>query len=69
MGYCKELCEQIGLRDCVVYEKDDQRNVLIQRAAFGPKNPYGRVILNSIEIESGKGIVGTGGADRKSRDH
>jgi len=55
----KNCVQQLGFADCVVYEKDEQRNVLIQRAAFGPKNPNGRVILNSIEIEVGKGIVGT----------
>jgi len=55
----KNCVKKIGFTDCVVYEKDDQRNVLIQRAAFGPKNPNGRDILNSIEIALGKGIVGT----------
>lgn len=55
----KNCVRRLGFTDCVVYEKDEQRNVLIQRAAFGPKNPDGRVILNSIEIEIGKGIVGT----------
>jgi signal transduction histidine kinase/ligand-binding sensor domain-containing protein len=54
----KNCVQKLGFADCVVYEKDEQRNVLIQRAAFGPKNPDGRVILNSIEIELGKGIVG-----------
>jgi signal transduction histidine kinase len=55
----KNFVKKLGFADCVVYEKDDQKNVLIQRAAFGPKNPDGRVILNIIEIELGKGIVGT----------
>ena len=55
----KNCVNKLGFAECVVYEKDDQRNVLIQRAAFGPKNPNGRVILNSIEIEPGRGIVGS----------
>ena len=55
----KYCVQKLGFTDCVVYEKDDQRNVLIQRAAFGPKNPNGHVVFNSIEIELGKGIVGT----------
>src|SRR4030095_3994566 len=55
----KNCVKKLGFTDCVVYEKDDQRNVLIQRAAFGPKNPNGHDILNSIEIELGKGIVGS----------
>jgi signal transduction histidine kinase/ligand-binding sensor domain-containing protein len=54
----KNCVNRLGFTDCIVYEKDEQRNVLIQRAAFGPKNPDGRIILNSIEIEIGKGIVG-----------
>jgi ligand-binding sensor domain-containing protein/signal transduction histidine kinase len=55
----KNCVKKLGFADCVVYEKDEQRNVLIQRAAFGPKNPNGRIILNSIEIDVGKGVVGT----------
>jgi signal transduction histidine kinase len=55
----KNCVQRLGFADCVVYQKDEQRNVLIQRAAFGPKNPDGRVILHSMEIEVGKGIVGT----------
>jgi len=45
--------------DCVVYLIDDKRNVLIQKAAFGPKNPYGKEITNLMEIPVGKGIVGS----------
>ena len=55
----KNCVKKLGFTDCVVYEKDEQRDILIQRAAFGPKNPDGRIILNSIEIGVGKGIVGT----------
>lgn len=50
----------LGFEDCVIYQKDDYREVMIQRAAAGPKNPYsGRDIINRIEIPFGKGIVGT----------
>jgi ligand-binding sensor domain-containing protein/signal transduction histidine kinase len=55
----KNCIEKLGFIDCVMYEVDEQRNILIQQAAFGPKNPSGRVILNPIEIEMGRGIVGT----------
>lgn len=49
----------LGFVDCVIYLKDDDRDVLVQRAAFGPKNPQGREILNPIEIPCGRGIVGS----------
>ncbi len=55
----KNCIEKIGFADCVIYELEEGRNVLIQRAAYGPKNPYRREILNRIEIPVGKGIVGT----------
>lgn len=55
----KNCIEKIGFTDCVIYQKDENRDVLIQKAAYGPKNPYRREILNSIEIPVGKGIVGS----------
>lgn len=49
----------LGLEDCVIYLVDDDRTHLVQRAAYGPKNPRGREILAPIRIPMGKGIVGT----------
>ncbi|MEZ4451365.1 MAG: adenylate/guanylate cyclase domain-containing protein [Nannocystaceae bacterium] len=49
---------RLGLEDCVIYLVDDRREVLVQRAAYGPKNPEGREILAPIEIPVGRGIVG-----------
>ncbi len=49
----------LGLEDCVIYLLDDERTHLVQRAAFGPKNPRGREILAPIRIKIGDGIVGT----------
>lgn len=54
----KNCVSQLHFEDCVIYEFDEQRNVLIQKAAFGPKNTEGRIIFNAIEIPMGKGIVG-----------
>lgn len=49
----------LGFKDCVVYQKDEHRDVLIQRAAAGPKTPDDRrQIINQIEIPLNKGIVG-----------
>lgn len=54
----KNCIVKLGFTDCVIYQRDEHREVLIQKAAYGPKNPYRREILNAIEIPVGKGIVG-----------
>ena len=50
---------QLQLEDCVVYLMDEKKNRLVQSAAYGDKNPKGHEIINPIEIDPGKGIVGT----------
>lgn len=35
----KNCVERIGFVDCVIYQLDETGNVLLQKAAFGPKNP------------------------------
>ena len=55
----KNCVEKIGFVDCVIYQLDETGNVLLQKAAFGPKNPWRREIINRIEIPLGKGIVGS----------
>ena len=62
----KNCIEKIGFADCVIYQKDENRNVLVQKAAYGPKNPYRREILDSIEIPVGKGIVGSVAQDGRA---
>lgn len=53
---CVEL---LHFEDCVIYIADQQRGVLIQYAAAGPKNPgLKKEIFNPIEIPFQKGIVG-----------
>jgi signal transduction histidine kinase len=54
----KNCISKLNFEDCVIYEFDESRNMLVQRVAFGPKNPEGRIISNAIEIPVGKGIVG-----------
>lgn len=49
---------RLNFEDCVIYLKDPTRDVLIQKAAFGPKNPKEYEIYNPLEIPFGKGIVG-----------
>jgi class 3 adenylate cyclase/putative methionine-R-sulfoxide reductase with GAF domain len=50
---------RLGLEDCVIYLLDESAGLLVQRAAYGPKNPRGREILAPITIALGKGIVGS----------
>jgi signal transduction histidine kinase len=55
----KNCISELKLEDCVIYQYDEQRKVLVQKAAFGPKNPGKHEIMNPIEIPLGKGIVGS----------
>jgi len=57
---CHQAAGMLDLPDCVVYLRDhavDQE--LVQRAAFGPKNPHGQELLDPISIRVGSGIVGS----------
>lgn len=48
----------LGFEDCVIYLVDRERNMLVQKAAYGPKSPKSFEIINPIEIPIGKGITG-----------
>lgn len=50
---------RLNFEDCVIYLVDEKRQVLVQKAAYGPKNPRNFEILAPIEIPLGKGIVGS----------
>ena len=50
---------RLRFEDCVIYLLDDERNVLVQKAAHGPKSPVSFEIADPIEIPVGKGIVGS----------
>lgn len=58
-GIAKQVIAKMELEDCVIYLLDKKENVLIQKAAHGPKNPEQFDIMNPITIPVGKGIVGT----------
>jgi signal transduction histidine kinase/ligand-binding sensor domain-containing protein len=49
----------LGFTDCVIYWYEEDRQLLVQKAAYGPKNPWQREIYNSLAIPLGKGIVGS----------
>ena len=55
----KNCISKLGFEDCVIYMKDQRGNVLVQKAAWGPKTTAGNRIHNPIEIPLGRGIVGT----------
>lgn len=61
-GICWELTRNViahmDFEDCVVYLFDEEKEVLVQVAAYGPKNPEDTYILNPILIKPGEGIVG-----------
>jgi len=50
---------RLGLPDCVIYLLEEERGMLVQQAAWGPKAPAGRLRLNPLEIPLGRGIVGS----------
>jgi two-component system, LytTR family, sensor kinase len=54
----KNCIAKLGFEDCVIYLKNKDRNVLLQKAAWGPKTSDENKIVNPIEILPGKGIVG-----------
>ncbi len=56
---------ELGYIDCVVYLIDEAGEYLIQRAAYGNKNPASRDILKPIKVKIGDGVVGCVAAKRK----
>ena len=55
----KNCISKLNFEDCVIYLLDEERNVLVQKAAWGPKMAKDFTIYQPIEIAVGKGIVGT----------
>jgi two-component system, LytTR family, sensor kinase len=55
----KNCISRLKFVDCVIYMVDRKRDVLVQKAAYGPKNPRSFEIYQPIEIAIGKGIVGS----------
>ena len=61
----KNCVSQLKFEHCVIYLVDEERNMLVQKAAYGPKlakdpsaGQAGFTIYHPIEIPVGKGIVG-----------
>ncbi|HMF72274.1 MAG TPA: triple tyrosine motif-containing protein, partial [Flavitalea sp.] len=54
----RNCVSKLGFTDCVIYQYEADKMLLVQKAAYGPKNPGQREIYNAINIPLGKGIVG-----------
>lgn len=61
----KNCISSLGLVDCVIYLLDEQRSVLVQKAAYGTKNPVDYEIHAPIEIPLEQGIVGAVARNRQ----
>jgi ligand-binding sensor domain-containing protein/putative methionine-R-sulfoxide reductase with GAF domain len=55
----KNCIGRLQFEDCVIYLHDEERDVLVQKAAHGPKSPRQYEISRPIEIKPGQGIVGS----------
>ena len=55
----KNCISRLKFVDCVIYMVDEERNCLVQKAAYGPKNPRSYEIFQPLEIPIGMGIVGS----------
>ncbi len=57
----RNCISRLHIEDCVIYIKDEKKNVFVQKAAHGPKRQPGMDARFSKEILPGSGIVGTVG--------
>ncbi|HLG38531.1 MAG TPA: histidine kinase, partial [Chitinophagaceae bacterium] len=55
----KNCIGRLHFEDCVIYLLDEEKNILVQKAAHGRKSPREFEINKPIGIEVGKGIVGS----------
>ncbi|MEM7163767.1 MAG: PAS domain S-box protein, partial [Bacteroidota bacterium] len=62
----KNVVSRFDFEDCVIYILDQERQVLYQSSAFGPKDDKG-AILNPITLKVGQGIVGEVAKTGKSK--
>ncbi len=62
----KNCIGRLQFEDCVVYLLDEKKNVLVQKAAYGPKSPRSLEIIKPIDIPIGKGVVGSVALHKKA---
>ncbi len=61
-GVVKNCIGRLNFEHCVIYLVDENRNVLVQKAALGPKSNGQAGIFQPLEIPLGKGIAGSAAA-------
>lgn len=54
----KNCISKLDFVDCVIYLIDHGNDLLIQKAAYGPKNPKDQTLYKPVEISIGEGITG-----------
>ncbi|WP_243414805.1 histidine kinase [Flagellimonas aquimarina] len=54
----KNCISKLGFVDCVIYLIDHENKLLVQKAAYGPKNPKDKTLYNPVQIVVGDGISG-----------
>jgi putative methionine-R-sulfoxide reductase with GAF domain len=62
----RNCISKLQFEECIIYLLDPGRQVLVQKAAYGPKNPKEQILLTPIEIPVGQGITGTVALTRKA---
>jgi two-component system, LytTR family, sensor kinase len=62
----KNCISKMGFEDCVIYLADEERKILIQKSAWGPKTTEEKKIINPLKIPFGKGIVGSVALNNKA---
>ncbi|HJW27812.1 MAG TPA: histidine kinase, partial [Saprospiraceae bacterium] len=61
----KNCISRLNLEECVIYLVDPERQMLVQKAAYGPKTISDETIHSPIEIPVGQGITGSVAATKK----
>ena len=56
---CINCVDKLDFVDCVIYLVDEEKKMLVQKAAYGPKNDKNERIVDPMEIPVGLGIVGS----------
>lgn len=57
---------RLNFVDCVIYQANSEQTELVQVAAMGEKNPFGRSIINPLRIPFGEGITGRVAQQRRA---
>ncbi|MDT8326844.1 MAG: ATP-binding protein [Roseovarius sp.] len=62
----RNVVGRLNFVDCVIYQANKDQTELVQVAALGEKNPFGRSIINPLRIPFGQGITGQAAQNRET---